>query len=117
MRGRVLCSPPQPVHRLNRLASEIERPPLDLASALLCVRCEYHRFLATLWAFEVRYDVQRGVAFIDRVCHTAGLRRAETFCGVIADMQKIIRSGLRPAPALGKSALFHLCRKFFKLTC
>jgi hypothetical protein len=25
------------------------------------------------------------------------LRRAETFCGVIADMQKIIRSGLRPA--------------------
>jgi hypothetical protein len=25
------------------------------------------------------------------------LRRAKTFCGVIADMQKIIRSGLRPA--------------------
>ena len=45
----------------------------------------------------VRHVLQRGGGFIDRVCHTAGLRRAETFCGVIADMQKIIRSGPRPA--------------------
>jgi hypothetical protein len=49
------------------------------------------------WSATVRHLVQRGGAFIDRVCHTAGLRRAKTFCGVIADMQKIIRSGLRPA--------------------
>jgi hypothetical protein len=41
--------------------------------------------------------LQRGGCFIDRVCHTAGLRRAEMVCGVIADMQKIIRSRLRPA--------------------
>jgi hypothetical protein len=45
----------------------------------------------------VRHVLQRGGGFIDRVCHTAGLRCAETFCGVIADVQKIVRSGLRPA--------------------
>jgi hypothetical protein len=45
----------------------------------------------------VRHVLQRGGVFIDRVCHKAGLRLAETLCGVIADMQKIIRSGLRPA--------------------
>jgi hypothetical protein len=49
------------------------------------------------WRFGSLDGTQRGGAFIDRVCHTAGLRRAETFCGVIADVQKIIRSGLRPA--------------------
>jgi hypothetical protein len=66
-------------------------PKLDLKLPIIFVSDKGSRTLS----FYQRNRTAGGL--IDRVYHTAGLRRAEMVRGVIADLQKIIRSRLRPA--------------------